>query len=178
MAVKIALAAGLAIMSAGMAIYQGKQQAAAARFEEEQAKRNAEIQKMNADIDEAERRRQLGSVLSTARAQAAARGYDLGASGSFTTLQAETQRNAEQDMKVSRLNWLSSAENWQMRAANARAAGRGAEIGGFVKAGVSLAGFAYNAYTQGLITPPSVGSNSTAKTPRQLVSNSALNYEV
>lgn len=71
-------------------------------FEQQQLEDTRRVQRLNADMAEAKRQRNLRSVLATQRALASGR-FDVSTSRSFMTLTEETIKTAELDIQAIRL---------------------------------------------------------------------------
>lgn len=116
--------------------YQGYQGAEFLRAQYEEEAANA---KTAAAQDELQRRRQLDSVLASQRAIFASRGVEL-FGGSQQAIQAQTKKEAEEDIETSRTNYLSRSRRYGLAANQAQAQGTGALLGGVGGAAKSLSG--------------------------------------
>lgn len=98
MGVETALIAASTALTAAGSISAGNQASAAAKFEAQQAREQAELAKLQALDEEVRRRRDLQETLSRQRARAAAAGQDT-QSGSVFALTEASISDAEKDLK-------------------------------------------------------------------------------
>lgn len=120
-------------LASGVQGYQG------AEFLQDQYEEESANAKTTAAQDELQRRRQLNSVLASQRAIFASRGVEL-FGGSQQAIQAQTKKEAEEDIETSRTNYLSRSRRYGLAANQAQAQGTGALLGGVGGAAKSLSG--------------------------------------
>lgn len=133
------LSAAAAAVQIGTSLMGGKQGSDAAKLQAQQLedeRRNAATQ---AKIDEAERRKELESVLATNQAVRAGRGIEL-YSDTFRNMQGVTVRDAEDDISMIQLNSLNrqrrlglGIEQANLQASGAMLSGIGGAAGGLGK---------------------------------------------
>jgi hypothetical protein len=110
-------------VSSGMA---GREAASMQAAQLDEERKNAATQ---AVVDEAQRRRELSSVLATQRAIRAGRGLDL-YSETFTNIQDQTRADASDDIDAIQLNALNRQRRFGLGIAQAEGQGRSAMAGG------------------------------------------------
>lgn len=140
--IAIAVAAAASAAAAGYSAHaQSEQNKAAANVADaqEDAARAAAAQ------DEEQRRRQLMQVIASQDALRAARGSSL-TSGTALSIYDDTVDQSEQDIRTSRLNILSQADQYRMTAQARRAAATDAQVGGGLSVAGQLAGGGAKAY--------------------------------
>lgn len=137
-AIAIPLQLIAAAASAGGAIYGGYAKSAEYKGEANAAEAQADTAQAAAAQDEAQRRRQLTQVIASQDALRAARGSSL-TSGTALSIYGDTVGQAEQDIRTSRLNYLSQADQYRMTARARRAAATDAVVGGYLSAAGSSA---------------------------------------
>lgn len=146
-AIPIAIAVSAAVSAAGAgyaAHSQAEQNKAAANAAEVQE----DTARAAAAQDEAQRRRQLMQVIASQDALRAARGSSL-TSGTALSIYDDTIAQAEKDIRTSRLNILSQADQYRMTAQARRAAATDSLVGGYLSVGGGVArggAQAYSAY--------------------------------
>jgi len=148
MVAKIAMAVAGAALTGVSAIMSSNAKAANQRYMASQMRREEEIVKANAAIDESERRRQLGRVMSHADAQHATRGLMSDNSTSFANIQAETKEHGEFDINNSKLNYMRKAEIYRLRARNMERSAKFTQQQGYFSAITSMAQMGMSAYKQ------------------------------
>jgi hypothetical protein len=144
------MAIGMALSTAGTAA-QAVGARRAAKFERVQYEEQAQMAKLQAEEEEAQRRQELQSVLATQEAIRAGQGLDP-LSGTGQAIRRFTVGTAERDIKIGRLNALMGARRYGLAAQQAKIGGKAAFTGGLLSAGAGLlsgAGNLYGAYSAG-----------------------------
>lgn len=119
---------------------QAKYQRQQAALEAQQREENAELARIEALQQEAERERTLRRTKAQQIAQAAALGFDPLQSRSFFAIQRDTERTASRDIDNIRLNGLVTQSRELLSADSARLSGKAAGAAGAFKAFGSILG--------------------------------------
>lgn len=136
------LALGTAL-SAGGQIMAGQEQARAAKFEQEQLKRDEQIQRTAAAQEEARRREELTSQLGTMQSIRAGRGVGMSSPTGMAIL-TDVASEGTRDAKQAGLNYLLKADSSRMSASMAGRKAQYTLLGGYLGAGATAAGNAYD----------------------------------
>lgn len=136
----LALSAVSTAVGAYSSIQQGKAQAAALSYEQQQHQQREEQLRTRAMQDEAARREELASNLSTIDAIRAGRGLSQ-TSPTALVIRDDVTGEAMDDMRISRLNILNGAESERQAGAQAGRAASNALTSGYLRAGSSLLDF-------------------------------------
>ncbi|MGY0790096.1 hypothetical protein ACW7BJ_12025 [Azospirillum argentinense] len=139
-----AMAASAAV-SAYSSIRQGQAESAALKAQQQQQRQREEQLRTRALQDEAARREELASTLSTIEAIRAGRGLSQG-SPTALVIRDDLTNDAMDDMRVSRLNILNGAESARQSAEQSGKAASNALTTGYLGAGKSLLDFGSKAF--------------------------------
>lgn len=133
----------LTFASAGLSLFSGVMQGAAARdaaqFERQQYEDRRQTALIAADQEEAQRRRELQQTLAAQDAIRSARGLDL-YSGTGQAIREDTIAQGERDIATARLNRMSEARQYGLAADQAGSKAGSALFGGFLSGAASAAG--------------------------------------
>lgn len=140
------LYAAVAISAAG-AVYQGVQAQGQADIMEAQYREQAELAKISALQEEADRRERLRILLATQAAVGASSGVQLDASRSFLAAKSAEIEKADRDVRNIRLFGASQQRSLFTSAKAARAEGKAAMVGGLFEGASILTQGYYNAAT-------------------------------
>ncbi|MFC5355655.1 hypothetical protein [Azospirillum himalayense] len=155
--VMVAMMAVSTAVSAYSSIQQGQAQSAALKAQQQQQRQREEQLRTRAMQDEAARREELASNLSTIEAIRAGRGLSQ-TSPTALVIRDDLTDNAMDDMRVSRLNILNGAESARQSAEQAGNAASNALTAGYLGAGRSLLDFGTS-----LASPAGTGSSDPFK---------------
>lgn len=133
--------AGAAISAVG-AISQGNAQKAAMNAQAAEMERQREAEKTRALQEEAARREDLASQLSTISAVRAGRGLSQTSPTALVIDEAVTE-NSMNDMLTGRTSSVLRQDSLRMSAESSRQQGSMAQTAGYIKAGTSLLDFGY-----------------------------------
>lgn len=138
-AAAVMMAASTAV-SVYSGVKQGEAQSAAQKYQQQQQQQREEQLRTRAMQDEAARREELASNLSTIEAIRAGRGLSQ-SSPTALVIRDDLTNDAMDDMRVSRLNILNGAESARQSAEQAGNAASNALTAGYLGAGRSLLDF-------------------------------------
>ena len=155
--VMVAMMAVSTAVSAYSSIKQGEAQAAALKYEQQQHQQREQQLRTRALQEEAARREELASNLSTIDAIRAGRGLS-GTSPTALVIRDDVTDDAMDSMRISRLNILNGAESERQAGVQAGRAASNALTSGYLRAGTSLLDFGAKAYGMG-----GFGGTSTPK---------------
>ncbi|MFK8251783.1 hypothetical protein [Ancylobacter terrae] len=150
---EIALIVGTGLKAVG-SVMAGREQARAAKFEQQQYGIQAQVERTAAAQAEARKREELTSALGTIQAVRAGRGVGMSSPtgmATLTTVASEMTRDARQ----ASLNHLLKADQSRMAGALSGKKATYSLLSGLVDAGADIAGGVYD-YSQ-LIAKPKVG---------------------
>ena len=163
-AVPLVMMAVSTAVSVYSSVKQGEAQSAALKFQQQQQQQREEQLRTRAMQDEAARREELASNLSTIEAIRAGRGLSQ-SSPTALAIRDDVTDNAMDAMRVSRLNILNGAESARQAGEQAGSAASTALTSGYLGAGKSLLDFGTKAY--GLLdTGPSTDLSAFKKINR------------
>lgn len=131
--------------SAAGSIFGGYSQSRQYEAEANAAEAQEDTARAAAAQDEAQRRRQMMQTIASQDALRAARGSSL-TSGTALSIYDDTVSQSEQDIRTSKLNLLSQADQYRMTARARRASAQDAVIGGYLSAAGSAASLGVRAY--------------------------------
>ena len=140
MGLELVLAAAGAGLSAMGSIAQGNAQNAAMKAQAAEAERQREAERTRSMQEEAARREDLASQLSTISAVRAGRGLSQTSPTALVINEAVTE-DSMSDMLTGRTNSVLRQDSLRMSAASARQQGAMAQTAGYIKAGASLLDF-------------------------------------
>ena len=147
----IAIASAISsVVGAVGSVVQGQAAQRAAESEAAQYRDDAETARVNAVIEETDRRKELQRVLATGEAVRAGRGLDLN-TGSSDALRSASEADASRDINVIRANAFGRQNRNLLAADAASSRGSAAATSGYLRAGTQLlsaAGSGYSAYKQ------------------------------
>ncbi|MDR6954888.1 hypothetical protein J2X65_004264 [Ancylobacter sp. 3268] len=135
------LVAGTVLSASGQAM-AAQEQSRAARFEQEQLKRDEQIQRTAAAQEEARRREELTSQLGTMQSIRAGRGVGMSSPTGMAIL-TDVASEGTRDAKQAGLNYLLKADSSRMSASMAGQKAKYTLLGGYMDAGATLAGGGY-----------------------------------
>jgi hypothetical protein len=129
------------IVGAGAAIYQGRQAARAAEFQQKQLEDQAVLAQIKARDDAIKRQRELEQTIGTAAAMGAQGGFDpFSAGSSFLANREETEQQAAEDLEMIRLLGAHDQSRISSEIQQSKLAGRTAMTSGFLQAAATGAG--------------------------------------
>lgn len=137
------------VIGAVGSIAQGHAASRAAEAEAEQYRDEAEAARVNAVIEETDRRKELQQILATGEAVRAGRGLSLD-TGSSEALRDSSEAEAERDINLIRANAFGRQRRMLLAADAASARSGTALTSGYLRVGsqlLSAAGSGYEAYT-------------------------------
>ena len=147
----IAIASAVSsVIGAVSSVAQGNQANRAAQLEAEQYRDEAETARVNAVLEETDRRKDLQRVLATQEAIRAGRGLDF-STGSSEALSGASEAEAERDVNLIRANAFNRQRRMLLAADSASQRGQSALYAGYARASsqlLSAAGSGYSAYKQ------------------------------
>lgn len=146
--IAIAVATAASAAAAGYSAYSSAEQSKAQANIADQQEDTARAAAAQAEVQQ---RRQLMQVIASQDALRAARGSSL-TSGTALSIYGDTTEQGEEDIRTTRLNYLSQADQYSMTAAARRSAATDSNVGGYLSIGGTLAGGgarAYSAYRTG-----------------------------
>lgn len=144
-------------ITAGAAIYQGRQAAQAEAFRQKQLEDQAMMAQIQARDDAIKRQQELNKNLGIASAMGAQAGFDPFSLGSsFLANTEEMERRAETDIEMIRLLGSHQATRFKNEIRQSKMTASAAKTGSFLKAASTVATGAYEAKT--VQTPSATGT--------------------
>lgn len=148
----VALVGGTALTATSQ-VMQGREQARAADFENQQLSIQEQATRTAAMQDEARRRDELTSNLETIQAIRAGRGVGAGSPGGMAILDSITS-DAERDIGISKSNYATKADLTRRAGEMAQGRGRMSLLAGYLGAGATVGNAAYQGYAVGRYPVP------------------------
>jgi hypothetical protein len=133
--------AAMPLLGAGISafgsIMQGRAQASAARFEQQQLRRQEQVLRTQASQAEARRREDLTASMETVMALRAGRGVGMGSPTGRAMFESVDE---ERDIRTERLSYLMRADSARMGAVMAGQRARQSLMAGYLGAGSAIVG--------------------------------------
>jgi hypothetical protein len=135
--------AAMPLLGAGISafgsIMQGRAQASAARFEQQQLRRQEQVLRTQASQAEARRREDLTASMETVMALRAGRGVGMGSPTGRAMFESVVE-DEERDIRTERLSYLMRADSARMGAVMAGQRARQSLMAGYLGAGSAIVG--------------------------------------